>query len=147
MYNFCCRHWHYFCKLSRYKEQWCHNRIKLILFISWVENRIYNLHSFKHMYTKVVLWLFKWLYIRLLECLSPLTLIWGHHFPDDQEHSLLLHSLKRLLCVWSIYILRWHTGRLTPVTLFTGASWEFGDERSMQMSSFRQSLPAVVSPV
>ena len=34
----------------------------------------------------------------------------------------------------------WRTGRLTRVTLFTGASWELvGDERSMQMSSFNQS--------
>lgn len=56
----------------------------------------------------------------------------------------LLHSPKQLLCVWSVYTLVWHTGRLTPVTLPTGASSEFeGDERGMQMSAFSQSLSCV----
>lgn len=35
-----------------------------------------------------------------------------------------LDSLKCLLHVWSVYILSWHTGRGTPVTLSTSASWE-----------------------
>lgn len=76
-----------------------------------------------------------------LECLSPLTWIWGHDYLDHQEPRLLLETLKCLLCVWSVYILSWHTCRLTPVTLSTSASWDFvEDERSMQISSFSQSL-------
>lgn len=77
---------------------------------------------------------------RLPGCPTPLTWIWGHHRAHDQEHELLLHSPKRLSAVWSVFIPGWHTGRLTLVTLSTGASWELvGDERSMQMSPFSQS--------
>jgi len=65
---------------------------------------------------------------------SSLSRLWG-------THRLPVDLFRRLLCVWSVYTLSWHTGRLTSVTLSTAASWEFVvDERSMQMSSFSQSL-------
>ena len=60
-----------------------------------------------------------------------LSLRWEH----ENAGSSRTH-FKQLLCLWSVYILGLHTGGLTPVTLSTGASWEFaGDERSVQMSS------------